>query len=264
MGEEHTWLNSTVHAVAGGSILIDLLCGANRPVDTHVFIVAGVAFLYSMVNLAVTKVSGIPLYSVLPWDDGPSFILAVGALGGVIVIFFLISTVAWLRDRCARKGRRCCAWKSSRRPASTGPGAFTTGVYSDVHEGLNALSHLDDDMEDSDDEDYDTNLGWYATEASRNLAATHGNSALTDGHILMFSGPRFTDTRKGFPCSTCHANSCRGSGGNAEPSQQQGWQSGNAAPQTGGMGESFYANLAAAKDFTGTESDARSDTLYPI
>jgi uncharacterized membrane protein len=249
--EIHVWVNSTVHAVGCCSLIVDLLIGCHRPIDTHAIYVVIIAFVYAVVNYIVTKQSGVPLYSVLPWDDANSWVLAIGALLAVIVVFFLVSTVAWMRDRLARKGRKACSWKPAHRASALGlDGSFAPGLY----DQSKILSANDDDDYESDEDD--STLGWYATEASRDAASMNGAQAQRGTHLPLFSPPRFLDTRKGFPCSTCHVNACRQK---KHTETFKGWnllQHDSLPPLNSATRET--------RAFTGTESDARSDTLFPI
>ena len=233
--ERQYWINSTVHAAAAVSTFVDLLLGCHRPLDVHVFLLLCIALVYCGVNALVTTQTGVPVYPILTWTDGSSALLVLQAAIGLAFFFFIVSVIAWFRDRVARKGRNVCSWKKSHSAMLGLDGTFTSALTERV--GINA-----EDSGDISDDDDQAHLDWQTYQE-----AVYGQQQTN--RLPLFSPPRFIDTKTAFTCSTCHDNACRR---RTKEQTFRGW--------------TLVQDQAVSvpRTFTGTESDLRADDLYPI
>lgn len=134
-----TWINSTVHAVAGAAVWLDLLIGANRPIDAHVSAVVILGLAYLLLNLSITLTVQV-LYPILTWRDSGSFVLAAGTLLGVVLIYFGVSSIAFVRDALVT---RCMPVTVSAAAVATWPaGGAAYEVAGIGHEDVRASTGL--------------------------------------------------------------------------------------------------------------------------
>lgn len=93
-----TWINCTVHAVTLCCLLLDLVMGANRNLDFHFLFLSGLMFVYLFVNLSVSLTVK-PVYPILTWKNSETVFFLGGCLIALPLCFYIVATIAWLRDR---------------------------------------------------------------------------------------------------------------------------------------------------------------------
>ena len=59
-------------------------------VRRHIYIILVLSFIYLIVNLTFTKVTGIPVYAPMDWESVAGILTPLGVLVGAVVIFFIV------------------------------------------------------------------------------------------------------------------------------------------------------------------------------
>jgi hypothetical protein len=90
------------HVVTCVLLWLDLAISSMRLPDRHVLMPFAAGVIYIFWNLGYTKTIK-PVYSILTWDNAYSVVLAIAALIGLVIFFFVASSAAFLRDSCYKK-----------------------------------------------------------------------------------------------------------------------------------------------------------------
>ena len=207
----------TNHAVTFICLAVDLALGSMRLPDRQCLVafVAGVVYLF--INLGYTKTAGTPVYSVLTWADGSSAILALGALAGMCVFYFLASALAWGLDSCAAmQCCRCAAREGSKSEAA----AFARALHApppDVAAAVGkdapvALAFVPPGPAPNGAASPPSPpSGCGATRASAcpgvGIAAVYTEAARVARDPFPTGG--FVDEARAFPCHSCPCTACR-------------------------------------------------------
>lgn len=99
------WDNLECHGIKLVLLALDLGVSAMRLPDAHAAVTAGATVLYLIENAAITLTSE-PIYFVLTWRDSGTVVLVIGVCVAVLAVFFLVSGVAFWRDRLVAAGHR--------------------------------------------------------------------------------------------------------------------------------------------------------------
>jgi len=146
-----------VHGLMFAFIWTELLVSSHRLPDRHSIIIFGTTIGYIIWNIAVTFTVHY-VYPVLKWDGVGSVILAIGSIIFAILVFFLGSSVAYIRDYlaaeychnlphkgaedcvCCMKDGRCC-WTMNKItiPSSSSTKVSSTGESKENNQTTNEM-----------------------------------------------------------------------------------------------------------------------------
>ena len=91
------------HSVDLGLLLIDFILNAIVFNPRHVVFVVAIMTTYGIVNLTVTLVTGVPIYSILTWQDLKSLYYTIAFLVLIIVLFLMYSFISIYKNRKINK-----------------------------------------------------------------------------------------------------------------------------------------------------------------
>jgi hypothetical protein len=98
------WDNLECHGIKLVLLTLDLGVSGMRLPDAHAAVTAGATVLYLIENAIITLNSE-PIYFVLTWRDNSTVVLVIGVCIAVLAVFFLVSGLAFWRDRLVVAGR---------------------------------------------------------------------------------------------------------------------------------------------------------------
>jgi hypothetical protein len=82
------------HSVPLSMLFIDYILNAILFNPKHVVFSMCMMVLYGSVNLTITLVSGVPVYSILTWKDLTSLWYSLGFLVGTIIAFLILAYIS--------------------------------------------------------------------------------------------------------------------------------------------------------------------------
>lgn len=193
-----------VHGLMFAFIWTELFLSSHRLPDRHAWIILGTTFGYILWNIGVTFTVHY-VYPVLKWDGAGSVILAIGSIIFAILVFFLGSSIAYIRDSiaskilyhiphggaeecvCCTKGGRCC-WYMNKITVPNVENVKSNDLFSNGRSKEVELLRTE-------------NKSFSSSSSVQPTTGSNGSLIMIDWSTIY---PRtFTDDIVAWPCSSC-------------------------------------------------------------